>query len=80
MEKLNKIISWSFKMAKNILVKNQNFDDNLPLVILLPSKNENIDMKQKSEEIKYYLSQILLLAQKRGRPPKDPKQETQNAA
>lgn len=80
MEKLNKILSWGFKMAKKILAESQCSDDNLPIVILLPSENTNIDMKQRSEEIKYYLTQILLLAHKNGRPSKKLTEETQNAA
>ncbi len=80
MEKLNKLLSWGLKMAKKVLDKIQADEENLPLVILLPSENKTVDLNQKSEEIKYYLSQILLIAQKRGRPSKEPKKESQNAA
>ena len=80
MEKLSKILSWGLKMAKKVLDKVQTDEEHLPLVILLPSENKTVDLNQKSEEIKYYLSQIILLAQKRGRPSKELKEETQNAA
>lgn len=80
MEKLNNLLSWVLKMAKKVLAPSQESDNNLPPVFLLPSENSLIDMQKQSIEIKHYLTQILLLASKKGRPSKKMKEENQDAA
>lgn len=52
----------------------------LPKIILLESTNDKIDSQKKSDEILYYLTQIILLADKKGRPSKDQISEVQDAA
>ena len=52
----------------------------LPKIILMKSENINIDRQEKSDEIRYYLTQIILLADKKGRPAKDQFQEVNDAA
>lgn len=59
---------------------NQKTKDQLPKIILIKSENPNIDMTKKSDEIRYYLTQIMLLADKKGRPAKDQFQEVSDAA
>ena len=79
MEKLNNLLSWASKMAKKVLATSHESDANLPLVLLLPSENLTVDLKRQSLEIKTYLTQILLLANKKGRPSKKLKEEFQDA-
>jgi hypothetical protein len=59
---------------------NQKSKDQLPKIILIKSENPNIDVTKKSDEIRYYLTQIMLLADKKGRPSKDPFPEVSDAA
>lgn len=54
--------------------------DQLPKIILMKSENPNVDQQKKSEEIRYYLTQIILLADKIGRPPKEQFPEVSDAA
>ena len=64
------------KKSKNeLVVKN-----NLPKIILIKSENPNIDKHKKSDEIRYYLAQIIILADKKGRPSKQQCPEVSNAA
>jgi hypothetical protein len=42
--------------------------------------NTNVDRQKKSDEIRYYLTQIMLLADKIGRPSKDQFPEVNNVA
>jgi hypothetical protein len=61
--------------------KNDNSDkDQLPKIILIKSENPNVDRQKKSDEIRYYLTQIMLLADKIGRPSKDQFPEVNNVA
>ncbi len=61
--------------------KNDNSDkEQLPKIILIKSENPNIDRQKKSDEIRYYLTQIMLLADKMGRPSKDQFPEVNNVA
>ena len=67
-------------MAK-MKAKNDNCGiDNLPKIILMKSENSNIDSQKKSDEIRYYLTQIILLADKKGRPAKDQFPEVNDVA
>lgn len=54
--------------------------EELPNIILIKSENPNVDRQKKSEEIRYYLTQIMLLADKKGRPSKDQFPEVDNVA
>jgi hypothetical protein len=67
-------------VAKNKIDKTKKNNENLPKIILLESKNDSIDMQKKSNEILHYLTQIILLADKRGRPSKDQFPEVNDAA
>jgi hypothetical protein len=61
--------------------KNDNSDkDQLPKISLIKSENPNVDRQKKSDEIRYYLTQIMLLADKIGRPSKDQFPEVNNVA
>lgn len=65
----------------NKKTKNDNFhSDRLPKIILMKSENPNVDRQKKSEEIRYYLTQIMLLADKIGRPSKEQFPEVNDAA
>ena len=67
-------------MTKSGKLKSKADEVELPKIILIESTNEKIDRRKKSEEILYYLTQIILLADKRGRPPKDQRLEAKDAA
>jgi hypothetical protein len=54
--------------------------DRLPEIILLKSENPTIDTAKRAEEVRYYLTQIILLADKRGRPSKNQMPEVTDAA
>ncbi len=61
--------------------KDENLhNDNLPKIILVKSENPNIDHQIKSDEVRYYLTQIILLADKMGRPSKKEFPEVPSAA
>jgi len=61
--------------------KNKSAKKNeLPKIILIKSENPNVDRQKKSDEIRYYLTQIILLADKKGRPSKDQFPEVANVA
>lgn len=61
--------------------KKDNSDtEQLPKIILIKSENPNVDRQKKSDEIRYYLTQIILLADKIGRPSKDQFPEVANVA
>lgn len=78
---LNKFFQlWSVFMAHLRAKNKQAQKDDLPKIILMESQNNKIDRQKKSEEILYYLTQIILLADKKGRPSKDQFPEVQNAA
>lgn len=66
----------AYKKTKQILSE----PDQLPKIILMKSENPLIDGHKKSEEIRYYLTQIILLADKIGRPLKEPFPEVDDAA
>lgn len=62
-------------------VKNGYSDkDKLPEIILLKSQNPNVDRQKKSNEIRYYLTQIILLGSKKGRPSREQFSEVNDAA
>ena len=54
--------------------------NNLPKIILVESDNSLVDEQKKSQEILYYLTQIMLLAGKRGRPSNEQFPEVNHAA
>lgn len=65
----------------NKKTKNDNSaEDQLPKLILIKSENTNVDRQKKSDEIRYYLTQIILLADKKGRPSKDQFPEVNDVA
>ena len=65
----------------NKKAKNDNSAiDQLPKIILIKSENPNVDRLKKSDEIRYYLTQIILLADKKGRPSKDQFPEVNDVA
>lgn len=74
------LIFWSMNMAHQRVKKEKIRKDDLPKIILMESQNDMIDRQKKSEEILYYLTQIILLADKRGRPSKEQFPEVQDAA
>lgn len=74
------LIFWSKNMANRRAKKEEARNDELPKVILMESQNDKIDRQKKSEEILYYLTQIILLADKKGRPSKEQFPEVQDAA
>jgi hypothetical protein len=78
LNKFSKI--WGVFMAYQSAKKRQAQKDDLPKVILIESQNDKVDGQKKSEEILYYLTQIILLADKKGRPLKDFFPEVQDAA
>lgn len=71
---------WSKSMANRHAKKEEARNDELPKIILMESQNDKIDRQKKSEEILYYLTQIILLADKKGRPSKEQFPEVQDAA
>lgn len=78
---LNKFFQlWGVKMIREVLKKSKIQWDDLPKIILMESQNNTIDRQKKSEEILYYITQIILLADKKGRPSKDKFPEVQDAA
>jgi hypothetical protein len=65
----------------NKKAKNDNSTiDQLPKIILIKSENTNVDRQKQSDEIRYYLTQIILLADKKGRPSKDQFPEVNDVA
>lgn len=74
------LIFWSMNMAHRRVKKEEARNDDLPKIILMETQNENVDRQKKSEEILYYLTQIILLADKKGRPSKEQFPEVQDAA
>lgn len=80
MGNLNNLLLWSYKVAKKVLEKIQNTEFHLPKVTLLPVENQTIDLRQRSEEIKFYLTKILLLANANGRPNQKKMEETYDAS
>lgn len=64
MEKLNKIISWGFEMAKKKLKKAKLASRDLLPVILKRSDARSKLTKEKTETIKLILTEIILLGQK----------------
>lgn len=65
----------------NKKTNNDNSDnEQLPKLILIKSENTNVDRQKKSDEIRYYLTQIILLADKKGRPSKDQFPEVNDVA
>jgi|TARA_B110001454_G_scaffold219194_1_gene251335 hypothetical protein len=79
MNLLSFFLNWSFKMANQSAKNNKAQHDHLPKIILIPSQNSKIDGHKKSEEILYYLTQIILLSDKKGRPSKNQFPEVQDA-
>lgn len=71
---------WSMNMAHRRAKKEEARNDDLPKIILMETQNDKIDRQKKSEEILYYLTQIILLADKKGRPSKEQFPEVQDAA
>jgi len=71
---------WRIKMAKQDKRKSKVLSNELPKIILLESTNDTIDKQKKSDEILYYLTQIILSADKRGRPSKNQIPEVEDAA
>ena len=67
-------------MAKNKTTNGNSDKDQLPKLILIKSENTNVDRQKKSDEIRYYLTQIILLADKKGRPSKDQFPEVNDVA
>lgn len=67
-------------MAKNKTTNDNSDKDQLPKIILIKSENINMDRQKKSDEIRYYLTQIILLADKKGRPSKDQFPEVNDVA
>ena len=67
-------------MAKNKTTNDHSDKDQLPKIILIKSENTNVDRQKKSDEIRYYLTQIILLADKKGRPSKDQFPEVNDVA
>lgn len=76
----NLLIFWSINMAHRRAKKEKARNDDLPKIILMETQNDKIDRQKKSEEILYYLTQIILLADKKGRPSKEQFPEVQDAA
>lgn len=76
----NLLIFWSINMAHRCAKKEEARNDDLPKIILMETQNDKIDRQKKSEEILYYLTQIILLADKKGRPSKEQFPEVQDAA
>lgn len=76
----NLLIFWSMNMAHRRAKKEEARNDDLPKIILMETQNDKIDHQKKSEEILYYLTQIILLADKKGRPSKEQFPEVQDAA
>lgn len=74
------LIFWSINMAHRRAKKEEARNDDLPKIILMETQNDKIDRQKKSEEILYYLTQIILLADKKGRPSKEQFPEVQDAA
>jgi hypothetical protein len=80
MQNVNNFSKWSTLMA-NKKTKNDNSNkDLLPKIILIKSENTNVDRQKNSDEIRYYLTQIMLLADKIGRPSKDQLPEVNDVA
>ncbi len=67
-------------MAKKKTQTDNSLKKILPNVILLKSENINIDYQKTSEEIRYFITQIILLADKMGRPAKNQCTEVSDAA
>jgi hypothetical protein len=67
-------------MAKQRLPMAKACKGILPKVILFESQNEKTDHQQTTEEIRYFITQIILLADKIGRPPKNQCLEVKDAA
>ncbi len=67
---VNNFHLWNKFMSKKKVKDASLCSDNLPKVTLMKSENPNIDRQKKADEIRYYLTQIILLADKVGRPTK----------
>lgn len=63
MEKLSKIISWGFEMAKKKLKKAKLASRDLLPVILKRSNSRSKLTKEKTEAIKLILTEIILMGQ-----------------
>lgn len=67
-------------MANSRVKNGYSVKDKLPEIILLKSQNPNVDRQKKSNEIRYYLTQIILLGSRKGRPSKEQFPEVNDAA